>query len=189
MSTQSKPFITPEQYLEIERNAEYKSEYLNGEMFAMAGGSGPHNQICSNVNRDLNQQLRQRPCIVYTSDMQVQVSTTGLYTYPDACVVCGKARFLDEREQTLLNPTLIIEVLSPSTEAYNRGRKFEHYKTIESLAQYLLVSSDHMYLDLFTRQPNGEWLLSSASAPSDSLELTSIQCRLVVDDIYEKVEF
>lgn len=131
MSTQTKPFLTPEQYLEIERNAEYKSEYLNGEMFAMAGGSGPHNQIGANILSDLHQQLRHLPCIVYTSDMQVQVSATGLYTYPDACVVCGDPRFLDEREQTLLNPTLIVEVLSPSTEAYHRGRKFEHYKTIE----------------------------------------------------------
>jgi Uma2 family endonuclease len=189
MSTRSKPFITPEQYLEIERNAEYKSEYLNGEMFAMAGGSGPHNEIAVNITSQLHGQLRHRRCKVYDSDMQVQVSPTGLDTYPDACVVCGEARFLDERRQTLLNPTLIIEVLSPSTEAYNRGRKFEHYKTIESLAQYLLVSSDHKYIDLFTRQPDGDWLLTSASAPGDSLELSSIGCRLAVDDVYEQVEF
>jgi Uma2 family endonuclease len=121
--------------------------------------------------------------------MQVQVSATGLYTYPDACVVCGEPQFLDEHRRTLLNPTVIVEVLSPSTEAYNRGRKFEHYKTIESLAEYLLVASDRMYADLFTRQPHRRWILSSAERPNEAIELTSIACRLVLADIYEKVDF
>jgi Uma2 family endonuclease len=189
MSTLSKTFVTPEQYLEMERQAEYKSEYFQGEVFAMAGGTAAHNLIASNVNRELNQQTRQRPCTVYTSDMQVQVSVTGLYTYPDACVVCGEAKFLDERGQTLLNPTLIVEVLSPSTEGYNRGRKFEHYRTIESLQEYLMVASDHMHADLFTRQPDGHWVLSPFGEPGDTVELKSVGCRLVLADIYEKVKF
>lgn len=189
MSTHSKAFVTPEQYLEIERDAEYKSEYFDGEMFAMAGGTEPHNLIASHINRDLDQQTRRRPCLVYTSDMQVRASSTGLYTYPDASVVCGEPKFLDEGRRTLLNPNVIVEVLSPSTEAYNRGRKFEHYKTIESLAEYLLVASDRMHADLFTRQPDGRWILSSADKPNDAIELASIGCRLILADIYEKVNF
>jgi Uma2 family endonuclease len=173
----------------MERQAEYKSEYFAGEMFAMAGGSAPHNLICVNILSDLNQQTRHRPCRVYNSDMQVRVSATGLYTYPDISVVCSEAKFLDEQRRTLLNPNLIVEVLSPSTEAYNRGRKFEHYKTIESLEEYLLVASDRMHADLFTRQPDRRWLLTSAGEPGDALELTSIGCRLVLADIYEKVDF
>jgi Uma2 family endonuclease len=189
MSTQPKNFITPEQYLEIERKAEYKSEFLNGEMFAMAVGSSPHNIICWNILRDLGDQLRKRPCIAYTSDQRVQVEATGLYTYPDVAALCGEPKFLDEKRDTLLNPSLIVEVLSPSTEAYNRGRKFTHYKKIESLAEYLLVSSEEMQADLFRRAPDGSWKLVSAEKPEDVLELQSIGCRLVLADICEKVEF
>ena len=119
--------------------------------------------------------------------MRVQVTATGLYTYPDVTVVCGKPEFLDSLLDTLLNPTLIVEVLSPSTEAYDRGRKFENYQSIESLREYLLVSSDRMRADLFSRQPDGRWLLSSATAPADAVDLQSLQCRLVLADVYEKV--
>ncbi|HLI83847.1 MAG TPA: Uma2 family endonuclease [Bryobacteraceae bacterium] len=187
MSTQPKSFITPEQYLEIERQAEYKSEYLNGEMFAMFGASSPHNIICSNILRELGNQLRKRPCIAYPSDQRVLVPATGLYTYPDVTAVCGEPKFTDDRLDTLLNPSLIIEVLSPSTEAYDRGRKFAHYKKIESLEEYLLVASKEMYADLFRRMPEGLWVAASAEKPEDVLELPSIGCRLVLADIYEKV--
>jgi Uma2 family endonuclease len=189
MSTLSKTFVTPEQYLEMERQAEYKSEYFQGEVFAMAGGTRFHNLIANHIGRDLDEQTRHRNCEVYGSDMQVQVSMTGLYTYPDVCVVCGEAKFLDERGQTLLNPTLIVEVLSPSTEGYNRGRKFEHYRTIESLEEYLMVASDHVHADLFTRQPDGHWVLSAFGDPADTVDLKSIGCRLVLANIYEKVKF
>jgi Uma2 family endonuclease len=181
-------FLTPEQYLEIERAAEYKSEYFNGEMFAMAGAARVHNLLVSSVVRDLNQQLRKRPCEAYPSDMRVRVSATGLYTYPDAIVVCGQPIFSDQRQDTLLNPTVIVEVLSPSTEAYDRGRKFEHYRTIESLRQYLLISSDRVHADLFTLL-DGRWVLTSADGSQDALELESIGCRLRLADLYEKVEF
>ena len=113
----------------------------------------------------------------------------GLYTYPDVSIVCGEPKFRDERRRTLLNPIVIVEVLSPSTEGYDRGRKFEYYKELESLAEYLLVASDHMHADLFTRQPDGRWILSSAERPGDAIELVSIGCRLILADIYEKVEF
>ncbi len=189
MSTLSKTFVTPEQYLERERQAEYKSEYFQGEVFAMAGGTEAHSLIAVNIVALLRQQTGNRSCRTYNSDLQVQVSATGLYTYPDACVVCGEAKFLDEGRRTLLNPTLIVEVLSPSTEAYNRGRKFEHYRTIESLQEYLMVASDRMQADLFTRHPEGHWMFSSFGDPGDVVGLKSIGCRLVLADIYEKVEF
>jgi len=188
LSTQPKSFITPEQYLEIERAAECKSEYFNGEMFAMAGAVRTHNLLVTNAVAELRQQLRGRPCEVYPSDMRVRVSSTGLYTYPDALVVCGEPVFLDRREDTLLNPALIVEVLAPSTEAYDRGRKFEHYQKIDSLRYYLLISSDRVHADLFTLQ-DGRWGLTPASGLDDTLELESIGCRLKLADLYEKVEF
>jgi Uma2 family endonuclease len=120
--------------------------------------------------------------------MRVRVSATGLYTYPDVVVVCGERRFLDERRDTLLNPSLLIEVLSPSTEAFDRGRKFEHYRSIESFGEYLLVASDRVHTDLYTRGPDGRWLLTSADGLEDSLDLESIGCRLALADLYEKVD-
>jgi Uma2 family endonuclease len=189
MSTEAKTFLTPEQYLEIERRAEYKSEYYQGEMFAMAGAKGNHNLIVGHLVAQLDQQLRSRPCSVTPSDMRVRVSATGLYTYPDVIVVCGEPQFLDDQRDTLLNPTLIAEVLSPSTEAYDRGRKFEHYRSVESLAEYLLVSSERVSAKLFARQPDGRWLLTAASGLEDTLQLPTTGCRVPLAELYEKVEF
>jgi len=189
MSTQSKPFLTPEQYLEIERKAEYKSEYFEGEMFAMAGAKEAHNLIVANLIREIGQQLRSRPCVVYPSDMRVRVSPVGLYTYPDITVVCGERQFLDDQRDTLLNPDMIVEVLSPSTEAYDRGRKFALYRTLESLQEFLLVASDRIQADLYTRQPDGRWILTSAEGADGTLPLASVGCRIALADIYEKVDF
>jgi Uma2 family endonuclease len=187
VSTQSKSFLTPEQYLEIERKAEYKSEYYRGEMFAMAGASWNHNLLVAHLLRDIGQQLRGKPCEICPSDMRVKVSSTGLYTYPDLVAVCGAPKLLDDRMDTLLNPHLIIEVFSPSTEAYNRGRKFEHYESIDSLREYPMVASDRIHADLFTRQTDGRWLLTSATRLEDSLELESVGCSLIIGALYEKV--
>lgn len=189
MSAQAKPFLTPEQYLEIERQAEHKSEYWQGEMFATSGAAEPHNLVLPNITTQIHPQLRSRGCRLYSSGMRVRVSATGLYTYPDMVVVCGASQFLDARRDTLLNPTLIAEVLSPSTEAYDRGRKFEHYQSIDSLQQYLLVASDRVHADLFSRQPGGQWLLTAASSADDVIDLDSIGCRLALRDAYEGVEF
>ena len=186
--TQPKTYLTPEQYLEIERKAEFKSEYYQGEMFPMAGAKWAHNLLVGNLVRELGQQLRSRPCAVCPSDMRVRVNTSGLYTYPDVVVVCGKPEFPDDQLDTLLNPNLLVEVLSPSTEAYDRGRKFELYRTIESLGEYLLVSSDRVQVDLYTRQPDGRWLLTSASGVEASLDLQSVGCRIGLSDLYEKVD-
>ena len=162
--------ITPEQYLEIERKAEFRSEYYNGEMFAMAGAGDPHNLIAGNIFGGIHYQFRKRPCYAYTHDMRVCVSARGLYTYPDVLAVCGEPRFLDQREDNLLNPSVIVEVLSPSTEAYDRGQKFEHCRHIDSLREYLLVSSERINAELFTRQPDGRWLLTVANRLEDVIE-------------------
>ena len=188
MSTQQKTFLTPEQYLEIERKADFRSEYFHGGMFAMAGAQRAHNQLVASLVRELGQQFRGRPCDVYPSDMRVHVVATGLYAYPDVTAVCGEQLFADSHTDTLLNPTLIVEVLSPSTEAYDRGRKFEHYRSIESLREYLLVASDRLHADLYSRQPDGRWLLTSADRPEDSVTLESVDARIVLSDLYEKTD-
>jgi Uma2 family endonuclease len=189
LSTQPKTLLTPEQYLEIERKADYKSEYYQGEMFAMAGASLVHNILVANLIGELHGKLRSGPCRVLPSDMRVRVTLTGLYTYPDVIAICGEPKLLDNQLDTLLNPHLIVEVLSPSTEAYDRGRKFEQYQTIESLNEYLLLASDRVHADLYTRRPDGRWLLTSAKRPEDSLDLQSVGCSLALADLYENVDF
>ena len=189
MATQPRAFLTPEQYLELERKAEYKSEYFNGEMFAMAGAKEAHNLLVANLVAAIHRQIRERPCRVYPSDMRVHVNSTGLYTYPDVTGLCGERLFVDGQTDTLLNPGLIVEVLSPSTEAYDRGRKFEQYQSIGSLREYLLVASDRIHVDLYTRQPDDRWLLTSVNRPEDSLALDSVGARLTLSDLYEKVAF
>ena len=178
---------TAERYLAYERASEERHEYLNGQVYAFAGASANHNLITANTLSSLHTQLRQRPCTVYPSDMRLKVSGTGLYTYPDISVVCGTPQFEDDQRDTLLNPTLLVEVLSPSTESYDRGRKFQHYRTLESLQEYLLIAQDSSRIEHYTRQPNGQWLLADFSQPEASLELTSIGCALLLADVYEKV--
>lgn len=187
MSTQPKTLLTEEQYLEIERSAESKSEFFEGEMFAMAGAAASHNRLVWNIIVEFGPLLRSGPCQGFPSDMRVRVSSSGLYTYPDVVVVCGEPQFLDDRRDTLLNPTLIVEVLCPSTEAYDRGRKFEHYASIPSLSEYLLVASDRIHLDLYARQTTGQWLLTSANGPDGALNLVSAGCRLTTPALYRDV--
>ena len=188
MASQPRTFLTPEQYLAIERAAEYKSEYYAGEMFAMPGAREAHNLIQGNLYVELRRQLRQRACRFYTSDMRVRVNASGLYTYPDATALCGEPLFLDDVRDTLLNPHLIVEILSPSTEAYDRGRKFGHYRTVESLREYLLISAERVSAELFIRQADGRWLLSAATQMEEVLDLQSIGCRIALADLYEDVD-
>jgi Uma2 family endonuclease len=184
-----KPYVTPEEYLARERAAETKSEYLDGEIFAMAGGTPQHSAILFNVTGALGLSLRGGPCRGFNSDLRVKVSETGLYTYPDLTVLCGEARFDDEQRETLLNPTLIIEVLSPTTEAYARGDKFGHYRWLESLQEYLLIAQDRRRLELFRRQADGGWVLSPISGENAEVELASIGGRLALAEVYDRVEF
>jgi Uma2 family endonuclease len=188
MSFQPEKRLTPEEYLSIERRAQHRSEYFAGEMFAMAGASRRHNRIVTNVVVGLDNQLKDRPCNLYSSDMRVMVSSTGLYTYPDVVVTCGEEQFADEHEDNLLNPLVIIEVLSESTEAYDRGRKFEHYQQIESLREYLLIAQDQWRIEQYLRQNTKQWLYSETHEVEEFVRLASIDCELILKDIYAKVE-
>lgn len=189
MPAQSKSYLTPEQYLTLERTAAYKSEYLRGEVFAMAGASPTHVLIVSNIVAALHGQLRRRPCNVYAADLRVKVHASGLYTYPDVIVVCGTLQFDDSQQDTLLNPTFIVEVLSESTKDYDRGGKFAQYRKIPSFAEYVLVAQDECHVEHFVKQAPGGWLLSETNQLEDTLTLPSIECTLLLRDIYEKVQF
>jgi Uma2 family endonuclease len=188
MSSVPTPCYSLAEYLKIERLREFKSEYFAGEMLAMAGATANHNLIVSNVNRVLGQQLLDRPCSVYPSNMRTLIQASALCTYPDVIVVCGIAEYLDDVCDTLLSPQLIVEVLSPSTERYDRGRKLEHYRKIDSLQDYVLISQDRRLIECFSRQPDGRWILSEASEIGSSLQLASIDCKLRVEDVYLKVQ-
>ncbi|HLC17134.1 MAG TPA: Uma2 family endonuclease [Thermodesulfovibrionia bacterium] len=157
---------TPEEYLALERKAEYKSEFVNGRIFAMSGASRKHNLIAGNIFRELSLQFKNRPCEVYMSEMRVKVSPTGMYTYPDVVAVCGDISLEDIHNDTLINPTVIVEVLSESTEAYNRGEKFAHYRSLESLQEYILVAQDKVRVERFVRQGK-LWVLYEASSAPD----------------------
>jgi Uma2 family endonuclease len=189
MASTARTRLTAQQYLEIERRAEYKSEFLNGEMFAMSGASRAHNLIATNVSSSLHAQLRGRPCETYASDMRVKVSVTGLYTYPDVVVVCGEAEFEDAHVDTLLNPTVIVEVLSPSTEAYDRGEKFAQFRNLRSLREYVVIAQDRPRIERFRRTEGQDWLFSAVDGLEAIAHLTSIGCDLALADVYERVQF
>jgi Uma2 family endonuclease len=177
---------TPAEYLQRERAAETKSEYRYGEIVAMTGVSRAHNLIAGNLFSELRQQLRGGGCETYVSDVRVRVRTTGLYTYPDVVVACEPIQFEDDHVDTLLNPTVVVEVFSPSTEAYDRGEKFAHYRRLDSLREYLLVAQDTMRVERFVRQGE-QWVLTELNAPDDVLEIAAIDCRVVLREIYARV--
>ncbi|HRX70935.1 MAG: Uma2 family endonuclease [Candidatus Competibacteraceae bacterium] len=180
--------LTAEEYLFQERLSATRREYLDGEIFAMAGASRRHNQISSNLTRILGNQLANRPCSVYSSDMKVKIEKLNKYAYPDVLIVCGQQQFEDENEDVLLNPLLIMEVLSDSTEAYDRGDKFLHYQGIPSLAEYLLVSQKSCRIEQFTRQSDDTWVYSQSDEINDEVGLKSVDCSLKLQDVYAKVE-
>jgi Uma2 family endonuclease len=158
-------------------------------MFAMGGASREHNIITLNVGSGLHGQLSHRSCEVYQADMRVRVSPSGLYTYPDIAVVCGEPQFEDAELDTLLNPSVLLEVLSESTEDYDRGTKFEHYRQIQSLTDYVLIAQKKPHVEHFHRQPDGRWILWETNSLDDELDLPSIGCQLKLADIYAKVTF
>jgi Uma2 family endonuclease len=180
--------ITPEEYLAIERRAETRSEYLDGEMFAMSGASFRHNVIAGNLAGEIRQRLKGRPCTVCQSDQRVYVPATGLYAYPDIVVVCGDPVLQDDHLDTLLNPRLILEVLSPTTETYDRGKKFDHYRTIDSLQEYVLVAQGEPRAEQFLRR-DGQWFFNAFVGLDGILALSSIQCEVPLAEVYDKVAF
>jgi Uma2 family endonuclease len=189
MASQPKTRYTPEEYLALERSCEAKHEYYNGEIFAMGGATKQHVSIVTNLVVELGSQLKAGPCTVYATDLRVQVSPTGLYTYPDVIVLFDEPRFSDEQEDTLMNPALIIEVLSESTKDYDRGGKFELYRTIDSFVEYLLIAQDRPHVEHHVRQPDGSWILHETNNLEDTIHLKSVRGSLRIADIYFKIDF
>lgn len=186
---QRKPRLTPAEYLEIERAAEFRSEYFDGEMFAMAGGTRKHSLIMLNVGGTLRASLKGRHCTAYESNLRIAIADTGLYTYPDISVFCEPMTTLDAEEDTATNPTLLVEVLSKSTEAYDRGKKFEHYRRLASLREYVLVSQDEPHIERFQREGDDRWVLTAVSGLDAIVRLASIEADLPLAEVYEKVDF
>lgn len=179
--------LTQEDYLAIERKAEFKSEYYKGEMFAMAGATRAHVVICDNLTTIFHIRMRGRPCQSFSSEMRVKAEEAGLYTYPDISVACEDINFEDEELDILTNPVVLIEILSKSTEGYDRGKKFELYRKLKSLREYVMIAQDRPHVEVFKRNDGDQWTLSETDDLTGSIELKSIECTLSLADIYEKV--
>ena len=189
MSLQPKLQLTFDDWLEGERaSLEGRSEYLDGEVFAMTGASVEHNAIVVNIVRELSIQMKGRPCQVYANDLKVRIRPADAGKYPDLIALCGEHQFQDGRRDVLLNPSLIVEVLSDSTEAYDRGKKFAIYRQIPSLREYLLVSQHQVQVELFSRGDDGRWTLSAYSVLTDCVPLPSVDCTLSLAEVYDKVD-
>lgn len=188
MSTQSLPLLTPEQYLEIERAAENRSEYLAGSMYAMSGSSFDHAFLVTNTLSALHAQLRGKECAAFAADLRLFVREHDLITYPDVFVTCRPFQVLDGRKDTMLDATVIIEVLSPSTKNYDRGEKFIFYRALPSFREYLLLSQDKVRAEHHVRQSDGAWLMREYSSLSGEITLPSIGCHVRLQDVYERVE-
>ncbi|MEM7587059.1 MAG: Uma2 family endonuclease [Acidobacteriota bacterium] len=186
MPAQPELEITPEAYLAAERQADFKSEYFSGEVFAMTGASFAHNLIVGNVLSGLHPQLKAQNCAVLPSDLRVWIELGEHYLYPDVTVVCGEPRFTDRHTDTLTNPRLIVEVLSKSTQNFDRGEEFMLYRSLPSFAEYLLIAQDRYHVEHFARQSDGRWLLTDIDQPADSIDLTSIEGRLTMAEIYDR---
>ena len=189
MALPDQPKWTEADYLTFERESDTKHEFIDGQVIAMSGASRRHNLIAGSVHYSLYGQLRGGPCEVYQADMRVNVRESGLYTYPDLVVVCDTPDMTDDAVDTLVNPNVIIEVLSPSTERYDRGKKFQHYRQIPSLQAYVLISQDVPHIETFTRQPDDAWQLREASGLDAIVNIPAIDCTLQLSDVYERVTF
>lgn len=191
MPTTAERLYTVEEYLERERapETEIRSEYLQGRIVAMSGASRRHGLISMNLSGLLHAQLRGRSCEALAADMRVQVAEAGFFTYPDLLVVCEEPELADAHHDTLLNPTVLIEILSPSTEDYDRGRKFEYYRQLDSLREYLLVAQDRLHVEHHVRQDDGSWRLTETDDPQAEIHLPAIGCTLRLEEVYEKVRF
>lgn len=179
-------YVTPEEYLALERKAEFKSEYMDGVVYAFAGGSPRHNVIVANIVTILVTQLKGRPCRAYPSDLKVRTPNAKRFFYADVSVVCGDDELADDEQDVILNPTLIVEVSSESTAAFDRGKKFLSYQQIGSLREYLLVSQDEILVEGYARQESDKWLYTKVSGLEGTLTLPSIECTLSLKDVYDK---
>ena len=184
-----KTYLTVEEYLALERQSETRNEYIDGEIAAMTGGTSCHSLITANLTGELRQRLKPRTCRVYSGDLKVRIPESNLYVYPDVSVVCGEPQFEDGERDVLLNPTLIVEVLSPTTESYDRGKKFESYQTLESLKEYVLVAQDRPRVEHYLRQDGHVWLYTDVSGLESTVSFASIGCQVPLAEIYDKVTF
>lgn len=184
-----KPRLTAEEYLALEREAKFKSEFFDGEMFAMAGGTVIHSLIATNLVSQMRTRLRGKPCLPFNSDLRILVEESELYTYPDLSVVCGPLHTATPEGDVLLNPTLIAEVLSDSTEAYDRGKKFELYRKIPTLREYLLVSQKEPRIEAFSRTKTGPWQFREAAGLSAKLKIPCLDIALSLKEIFANVTF
>lgn len=185
-----KRYWTPEEYLAFERESDTRHEYLDGEIFDTAAANDNHNKVSGNTFASLHTQVRKRDCVVYTADMRLKTPHSDVYTYPDVIIVCGQVQFDPQSEvYTLLNPSIIVEVLSPSTEQYDRGEKFRRYRGIPSLQEYVLIAQDKPLAERFARQADGSWRFTDAQGLEAVMPLDSIGCTLALADVYEKVDF
>ncbi|MBW3623020.1 MAG: Uma2 family endonuclease [Armatimonadetes bacterium] len=181
--------FTPEEYLALEREADHKSEYYFGMIYAMAGSSSEHSAITANLTIAVGSSLRGTPCRPFSNDLKVRTTPDGLYTYPDLTLVCGEPRYHDERRDVLVNPTVLFEVLSPSTEAYDRGKKFQQYREIESLQGYVLVSQDAPVIEVYTRQQGNDWRYTSVQGREGIVRIDPLNGEVPLADVYEGVAF
>jgi Uma2 family endonuclease len=189
MSAVTKKKLSESEYLAMERAAEFKSEFYDGEMFAMAGAGLLHNRIKDNLIFEIGSCLKGSSCHTYSSDMRVKVERTGLYTYPDILIVCGRPEVDPDQKDTLFNPQVIIEVLSKSTESYDRGKKFLNYRRLPSLKEYVLVSQEQKLIERFVRQPDDDWLLTTFDDPNGEFALVTVPVRIAMADVFRGVEF
>ncbi len=189
MSAVPKAQLTEAEYLDKERKAEFKSEFYKGQMFAMSGASREHILIAGNLVGELRTQFKGRCCEVYSNDMRVRIPATGLYTYPDVVIVCGEPEFIDAEVDTLLNPTVLIEILSPSTESYDRGTKATQYRRIPSLREHVLISQERPHVEVLSRQEDGNWLLLEASDLDQAMTLLSVSVSVPMREIYDRITF
>ena len=180
--------LTPEEYLQQERAADFKSEFYDGETFALAGVTRWHSLIMTNLVAFLGHKLRGSSCRVFNTDLRLHLDETGLFDYPDLMVACGELRFLDEHQDTLLNPTLIVEVLSPSTSDYDRGGKAAHYRTIPSLVEYLVVEQDRAHAELWRRQNETTWTFTDIHGLESEIQLDSVGLRLPMAEIFDGID-
>lgn len=182
-------FKTPDEYLAFERSSAEKHEYYKGEVFAMSGAGMRHNRIQVNFIREVGMFLKGKPCDVFGSELRVHIPSNSLYTYPDALIICGKPQMLDDEFDTLLNPLVLVEILSKSTQSYDRGDKFALYRDIPSLQEYILIHSEKIGVEQYLRQANGNWLLQDLVAQTGTLTIHSIQFPLPISELYSGVEF
>ncbi len=187
MAQHAPQLVTPEEYLAREEKAEHKSEYRNGEIVALAGGSANHNQIAVNITTSLAQQLKPKGCRVFTSDLRLHIAKRGLYTYPDVMIICGRLEFVPGRNDTVTNPIVIFEVLSQSTEVYDRTLKFAMYRQIPSLQDYVLIDQTKPYIDYFRREGHF-WVLEALERIDTTLTLRSLDVSIPLETIYSQVE-